>query len=249
MKVKIGPYPTWWGPYQIAELLMFWVDTYENEEDADRVHRFGRWLAEDRHGNNSWLSAVCAWFHKTFQNNGNQRVSVRIDRYDTWSMDHTLAPIIAPMLRQLRATKHGSPYVDDKDVPKELRMSKREQLVFENGHWDKELAANEEEQTAARHKFSARWDWILDEMIWAWEQLEKGNWDDQFHSGHSDFKFTKADAHGNPVGDDYTGEALYRMDLGPNDTHRFDAEGYKKHQARMQRGFELFGKYLQNLWD
>ena len=38
-----------------------------------------------------------------------QKVSVKIDRWDTWSMDHTLAPIILPMLVQLKATKHGHP--------------------------------------------------------------------------------------------------------------------------------------------
>jgi hypothetical protein len=27
---------------------------------------------------------------------------VKIDRYDTWSMDHTLADIILPMLKQLQ---------------------------------------------------------------------------------------------------------------------------------------------------
>jgi hypothetical protein len=249
MYVKIGSFPTWWGPYQIAELLMFWVKKYENEEDDERVHRFGRWLAEDRHGNDSWLTKICQWVHKNFQNNGEQRVTVRIDRYDTWSMDHTLARIVAPMLRQLRATKHGAPQVDNKDVPKELRMSKREQLVFDNAHWDESLNASEEECDAASKKFFARWDWILDEMIWAWEQLEQGNWESQYHSGNHDITWTKVDAAGNPVDDSYQGETLHRMDLGPNNTHRFDKEGHKRHAERMQRGFMLFGKYLQNLWD
>ena len=27
---------------------------------------------------------------------------IKIDRWDTWSMDHTLSPIILPMLRQLK---------------------------------------------------------------------------------------------------------------------------------------------------
>ena len=38
---------------------------------------------------------------------------VKIDYWDTWSMDHTLSYIIVPMLKQLKATKHGAPYVDD----------------------------------------------------------------------------------------------------------------------------------------
>jgi hypothetical protein len=43
--------------------------------------------------------------------------AIKIDYYDTWSMDHTLSPIILPMLRQLKEVKHGSPHVDDEDVP------------------------------------------------------------------------------------------------------------------------------------
>ena len=52
-----------------------------------------------------------------------QEMSIHIDEYDTWSMDHTLAPIILPMLKQLKETKHGSPEVDDADVPEELRST------------------------------------------------------------------------------------------------------------------------------
>jgi hypothetical protein len=45
---------------------------------------------------------------------------VKIDKWDTWSMDHTLAQIVLPMLKQLQATKHGSPLVEDEDVPEGL---------------------------------------------------------------------------------------------------------------------------------
>jgi hypothetical protein len=38
-----------------------------------------------------------------------QKVKVRIDPWDTWGMDHTLAYIIHPMLVQLKATNHGYP--------------------------------------------------------------------------------------------------------------------------------------------
>jgi len=39
--------------------------------------------------------------------------TILLDPYDTWNMDHTLALIIVPMLKQLKATKHGAPCVDD----------------------------------------------------------------------------------------------------------------------------------------
>ena len=52
-----------------------------------------------------------------YDDDGERTINVRIDDFDTWSMDHTLAPIILPMLIQLKETKHGSPKVDDADVP------------------------------------------------------------------------------------------------------------------------------------
>ena len=47
----------------------------------------------------NWL-----WFDRR-----TQKVSIRIDKHDTWSMDTTLAPIILPMLIQLKETNHGYP--------------------------------------------------------------------------------------------------------------------------------------------
>ena len=51
---------------------------------------------------------------------GEQKISVRIDPWDTWSMDRTLALIIYPMLKQLHKTNHGAPCTDDDDVPELL---------------------------------------------------------------------------------------------------------------------------------
>lgn len=49
------------------------------------------------------------WLDRMFKWNPKQKISVRIDDHDTWSMDHTLAPIIYPMLVQLKETQHGHP--------------------------------------------------------------------------------------------------------------------------------------------
>ena len=102
-----------------------------------------------------------------------QKTKIRIDRYDTWSMDHTLAPIILPMLVQLRATKHGAPMVDMKDVPQELRATKK-QLDAYNKNGDSDP------------KFFERWDWVLDEMIWAFEQKCRDNWEDDFYGDYTE---------------------------------------------------------------
>jgi hypothetical protein len=86
---------------------------------------------------------------------------VRIDPWDTWSMDHTLAMIVVPMLRQLRAVNHGAPLVDDEDVPEHLRSTAAPPRENE---WD----------TDANHFL--RWDWVMDEMIFAFETKLNDNY-------------------------------------------------------------------------
>lgn len=85
-------------------------------------------------------------------------VDIVIHRYDTWSMDHTLALIIVPMLKQLKETKQGAPNVDASDVPLFLKPSQLEVVRYkEEGTTDK--------------NFFKRWDYVLDEMIWTFEQI------------------------------------------------------------------------------
>lgn len=243
MKVYMGKYPTWVGPYQIAEMLCFWakpeVDEYGIKHKPDWVHNFGRWLSEDRYGNDSWITTVCQWYHKRFQRNGNRKVKVRIDNYDIWSAYDTIAYIVAPMLRKLRENKHGAPHVYDDDVPEHLRSTAARELTEEEKHYH-----------APDEFHFKRWDWVLDEMIWAFEQVEKGDWEDQFHKGKIDFVSVPVDKDGNELPADQRDSAeLFRMDRGPNDTHVFDKEGYTAHYNRMQNGFKLFGKYYMALWD
>ena len=50
MKVYIGPYKNWVGPYQIAEALCFWAkpvkDEYNFKRIPDWLHNFGTWLSQ-----------------------------------------------------------------------------------------------------------------------------------------------------------------------------------------------------------
>jgi hypothetical protein len=226
MKIYIGPYRNWIGPYQIAEKLMFWVpkekDEYGFSRTSKKVYDFG-----DRLSNIDWLTNVCQWV----ENKKKRKIKIRIDKYDTWSVDGTLAPIILPMLKQLKATKHGSTMVDLEDVPVELRGTSTEdydnQLTFDFYKSDTDLSPN----------IHDRWNWVMDEMIWAFEQLNDDDNDAQFHSGESDIQFIKRD------------DGLSEMVKGPNDTSHFDIEGFNKHHDRIQRGTTLFGKYFKGLWD
>ena len=231
MKVKIGPYKNWFGPYQIAEKLCFWArketDEYGIKHTADWVHNFGTWLAGGEE-KESLLHKFCLWI----ESKRKRKIQVHIDRWDTWSMDHTLAYIILPMLKQLKATKHGAPFVDDEDVPEHLRSTAA--LPKEN-EWD----------TDSNHFL--RWDWVLDEMIFAFECELDDSWENEFRSGEMDLVWKPVDREGNPVPE---AEAkLFQMDDGPNHTYECDYDGMKVVQDRIQNGFRLFGRYYQALWD
>ena len=230
MKVKIGPYNNYIGPYQIAETILFWIPKYdkgtlEYTKAYDKyVLGFAEWLAEDKNRNPSWLTKFCLWI----ESKRKRTVKIKIDRWDTWSMDRTLALIIVPMLKQLKETQHGAGFTDDDDVPEHLRRTAADPKENE---WD----------TDSNH--FKRWEWIMDEMIWTFEQLIDDNADQKFWTGKHDIQWepTEHDEEGKPK--------FYEMKRGPNDTAVFDEEGYKKYQERIQNGLRLFGRYYRGLWD
>lgn len=227
MKVNIGPYPNWIGPYQIAEMLCFWVKDEKDEfgfpKKPDWVHDFGTWLSGGEE-KESLLMKLCNWIHSKKE----RKIKVQLHDYDTWSADHTLAHIILPMLKQLKATQHGSGFVDDEDVPEGLRST--------------DAPPKESEyDTDANH--SKRWAWVLDEMIQAFECHVDESWEDQYRSGVHDivWEVSATDEDGKPK--------YYQMKDGPNNTYKCDYEALEKHQKRNQNGYRLFGKYYSSLWD
>lgn len=88
--------------------------------------------------------------------NKERKIKIQIDPWDTWNMDSTLALIIHPMLVQLQKTKQGSPWVDDEDVPDELKSTS---APPKENEWDSD------------DNLHKRWDWVLNEMIWGMYQL------------------------------------------------------------------------------
>ena len=230
MKVYIGPYRSWIGPYQIAEALCFWAPTVTDEYGIKNkpgwVHDFGSWLAGGD-DNNSQLMKLCQWI----ESKRTRKIRVKIDRWDTWSMDHTLSYIILPMLRQLNETKHGAPGTDDEDVPDHLRSTS---AAPKENEWD----------TDSNHFL--RWDWIMAEMIFAFECQLDDTWEEKYWTGEwGKPDFIKGEKeYPNPV----TGEmeSTYQINSG---TRKCDWDGLKKEQERIANGFRLFGKYYQALWD
>ena len=51
-----------------------------------------------------------AWLYRLFGYSPAPKVSVKIDKWDTHSMDHTLANIVLPMLKQFKEGNHGYPH-------------------------------------------------------------------------------------------------------------------------------------------
>lgn len=202
MKVYIGKYVKWWGPYQLAELIPF-----VSEDTQDKI---GSWLSR------TWVDDVCEWFYSKTK----RKIKVRIDDYDTWSMDNTLALIILPMLKQLKETKHGSPLVDDEDLPAHMRHGDP------NGY---------------DHWVHYRWEWVLNEMIWAFEKELDDDWEDQFRHGEPVYSDTLFDDDGN----DYQQPQITQT----NPDYWVDYDKIKEYNARIDNGFRLFGKYYRNLWD
>jgi hypothetical protein len=222
MKVYINNYRDHWlSPYTILKAVCFWEKDdgvfYNLEDKPD--HKYEKWVNR--------LNPICMGIQKVL-NFVHPRIEyVKIDRWDTWSMDHTLAYIILPMLKQLKKDTHGAPWVDDEDVPRELRS------VY--------AFPKEEYDTDGNH--FARWDWVLDEMIFAFECKNDDSWQDAYRSGEFDSK-SKACAW------DKNGKAtMYKLVDGPNHTYKCDYDGMKVVEDRIQNGFRLFGKYYQTLWD
>lgn len=107
MKINIGKYLSWWGPYQIFALFQkigFSKDTTD------------KWAEKSP----KWFTNICQWVHDKRK----RKIKVKIHGYDVWSMDTTLAYIIVPMLEQLKKVKHGTP----------TTMFREEEGVDENGN-------------------------------------------------------------------------------------------------------------------
>jgi|LakMenEpi03Aug12_release.lakeMendotaPanAssembly.Ray.scaffolds.fasta_scaffold367556_3 hypothetical protein len=110
-----------------------------------------------------------------------KKVKVKIEKQDVWALDYTLAIVIAPALKKLKDAKSGSPWVDDADVPEHLRV---DPLEVKKNEWDTDS------------RYHARWDYVIDEMIWTFEQHAKQNTylDDEFNTNKAEFE-----AHGSRI--------------------------------------------------
>lgn len=147
MRVFIGPYRRRWYShihydYMNKKYNRDWTDsTTRFEHLLEKYENFLDWIY------NNTINRIFDLFRE-------QKIKVRIDEYDVWSMDDTLAHIISPMLNKLKEHKHGSAYIDNEDVPPELQHP-----VTDDPDHDSLI--------------EKRWNYVLGEMIWAFERKAK----------------------------------------------------------------------------
>lgn len=220
MKVNIGSYKDKPSVHNIECLYLRWRYANKNKnkrkEEGDYLELEEQDFTKFDHAVVSALDWIQTWVLDYIVNpvfyDPNRKIKVRIDPSDTWNMDSTLSWIILPMLRQLRDTKHGSPHVDDADVPEYLHPPK--------------------EYDASNHgtddNWHLRWDWVLEEMIWAFEQTTQGMDTEDVDTNEQELHNIE--------------QRWQRVDPDIDADENF-------HHARIRNGQTLFGKYYQHLWD
>jgi hypothetical protein len=92
----------------------------------------------------------------TSSNKSNRRkIKVHVDRYDTFSLDHTLALVILPCLIQLKKSQQGIPVIKETEVDPN-------QESFDFG---------DDLESMQYEKNTQTWNEIIDKMIWSFQQL------------------------------------------------------------------------------
>ena len=226
MKINIGPYKSDIIP------VYRWEKRYEYWRKPDTC-----FLAQDEY---TWYDKlILGALDKLddlvrplnrWANNRKREIKIHIDGYDVWSAEHTLAMIIHPVLVKLKEVKHGSPCVDDEDVPENLRANKKDHSDF-----------SEEDST-----IHARWSWVLDEMIWTFGQHGLEDDSDQFHHNSDQLQMVFNEASDMKE----CKELTFNHQKDPNKPAYWrDDEGLEKHAERKENGRRLFAKYYEALWD
>lgn len=162
-----------------------------------------------------------------------RQVEIELHDYDIWNFDHTLAMIILPGLRMLKEAKHGTPYIDDADVPEELRSTSAPPELTKDG---------------VDENFDKRWQWVLDEMIWAFEtEYVKGDGDEYYFDPYEPdekvepFTINVLDENGSVEEAQFSPES--RRELG-----KYNPEKHAAYSARLKHAMYLFGRYFGALW-
>ena len=207
MKIYINkPKDNWLSPFRIIEKVVFWREIDYDEPIVEFWAKV--------------LTPFCNVLHDV-RNFINRDIKyIKIDRWDAWSIEHTLSPIILPILKELKRVKHGAPFIDDEDVPPKLRANRGKGGVVPDIH---------KIDDGTDKNFFKRFDYILDEMIWTFEQLSMDDHEGKFYDHTKSRKIKDLNKSVSKI--------------------KVDRVGLRKHNERIDNGLRLFGKYYRALWD
>lgn len=225
MKVKIGPYTSDLIPvYGWKRKYEFWRSPeryFLPEEEYTKLDTFVFGFLDKLE---DLVRPINHW-----SNRRKRKIKIHIDYHDVWSAEHTLAMIIAPTLKKLKEVKHGSPSVDNEDVPENLRAYKKD-------------PDDMSEDDSTIHE---RWMWVLDEIIWTFEQHAMEDDMDQFHHNSDQLEMVSTPVEGKKVS-----ELTFNHQKDPNKpAYWVDYDGKDLHNRRKANGRRLFAKYYEALWD
>lgn len=178
MRVYLGNYPKYFGPYQLVDKLFFFLSDEKKDKIVD------------------WIPLKpFEWLDRRYNT---RHIDIEIDEYDTWNADHTLALIIHPVLVKFRKNVYSFPSnIEDSDIPN---------TVFNESDTKDTISLK-------------KWEWILDEMIWAFSQILEEDYESQYFS------------------------------FDQNNKIIVDHDGLEAHNKRIQRGLMFFSKYYLHLWN
>ena len=163
VKAKIGCFKYYFGPYQLARLIRIpekYEDDFVSYLDKIKVSKFLDWVYTKR----------------------KRKVKVKVDSWDWYSADTTIALITVPLLKELREHKQSYGFIDVEDAPD--RFKPDEEVNKNSFDWDS--------------KASDRYAWFLDEIIWALSQsIEEDDFSIESPSYHEDIcEYEKRLSHG-----------------------------------------------------
>lgn len=161
----------------------------------------------------------------------NRKVKVTIDRYDTFSLDATLAHVIHPALiafKEARLKMPGVPtafFTDEDPV-------------------DKTGNHTEEAMEAAEKRYVE----FLDECIWVFGEYINGDaGEEEFRKVKPEFEAMTADERwAYSFNEEPSG--IPNISRPYRATHDYDREGIEKYHERKRLALENFGKHFQTFW-
>ena len=160
-----------------------------------------------------------------------RKIRVRIDRWDVWSMEHTLSLIILPCLKLFRSNMHGYPgcFIEPECASGEV-----------SPHTKPVVSPDDEQEEPGFIKWKA----ILDKMIWSFEEIANfGLNEPPFPDKIEEIKEEHVTGLGK--GMPYT-RTTTTYEEGAVEAWKVLAKAY---QDKVNDGLKLFGEYYQHLWD